>query len=267
MELIFNQEEYKLWMAIPELKKQEILEGAINKLLSVAKQQINFIKDWKEIKNDDSKSARHLYVFNTVENFWENIELALYLGQERFSHFAFYPVRTCTETFLQFHYFAKQSVEEQDNLSIKELLRSSVRYYKREVDAGGNFNTYKDYYDLHASGFGLPPINKIKREEDEIKTFPGVKKLCEDYLPQQTSILYFLYQTLCEGGHGRGIYYAMHQQAEELQEYRRTIMQVYMFCKDILLVLDKVYLGAIFKKEVLTAVAESDKLIKESIQN
>ena len=105
MELIFNQEEYKLWMAIPELKKQEILEGAINKLLSVAKQQINFIKDWKEIKNDDSKSARHLYVFNTVENFWENIELALYLGQERFSHFAFYPVRTCTETFLQFHYF------------------------------------------------------------------------------------------------------------------------------------------------------------------
>ena len=264
--MIFNKEEYKLWMNIPETKKQEILDGAINKLLNVAKQQIAFVNNWKEIKNDDSKSARHLYVFNTIENFWENIELALYLGQGKFSHFAFYPVRTCMETFLQFHYFAKQSIEEQDNLSIKELLRSSVRYYNREVDAGGNFNTYKDYYDLHASGFGLPPINKIKRVDDEIKTFPGIRKLCEDYLPEQTSILYFLYQALCEGVHGRGIYYAMHQQAQELQEYRRTIMQVYMFCKDILLILDKLYLSAAFKKKVLEAVAKSDKLIKESIR-
>lgn len=267
MELMFNPEEYKLWLAIPEPRKREILDTATGKLLNVARQQIAYINDWKEVDNDDTKSARHVYVFSTIENFWENIELALHLGQDRFSRFAFYPVRTCMETFLQFHYFAKQSIGEQDNLSIKELLRSSVRYYKREVDAGGNPSTYKNYYDLHAPSFGLPPIGEVKREEDTIKTFQGIRKLCEDYLPQQTSMLYFLYQTLCEGVHGRGIYYAMHQQAKELEEYRRTMMQVYGFCKDILLVLDKEYLEAHFKNQVLSAVADADKLIRESIKS
>ena len=95
-------------------------------------------------------------------------------------------------------------------------------------------------------------------------TFVPVGILFSSY-KSSTSILYFLYQTLCEGVHGRGIHYAMHQQAKELEEYRRSIMQVYLFCKDILLILDKEYLSAHFKKEVLSAVAESDNLIKESI--
>ncbi len=265
MELIFNEEEYKLWSIIPESKKREILDSATTKLLSVAKQQIAYINDWKEAKSNDTKSARHVYVFSTIENFWENIELALHLGQGGFSHFAFYPARTCMETFLQFHYFAKQSIKEQDNLSIKELLRSSVRYYKREVDAGGDAGTYKNYYDQHAPSFNLPPLEEIKKVEDVIKTFPGVRKLCTDYLPERADILYFLYQVLCEGVHGRGIHYAMHQQAKELEEYRRSMMSVYGFCKDILLVLDRGYLEARFKNQVLSAVAEADELIRGSL--
>ena len=264
---MFNQEEYKLWSAIPELRKQEILSAAIGKLLNVARQQIAYINNWKEVDNDDTKSARHVYVFSTIENFWENIELVLHFGRDRFSHFSFYPVRTCMETFLQFHYFAKQSIEEQDNLSIKELLRSSIRYYKRAVDAGEDPNIYKSYYDSHASIFAYPQINKVKKEDDAIKTFPGIRKLCENYLPQQASILHFLYQVLCEGVHGRGIYYTIHQQAKVLEEYRRTMMQVYGFCKNILLVLDKVYFKAYFKNQVLSAIIEADRLIKESIKS
>ena len=251
-------------MTIPEKEKVQILCKAIGQLLSVAKLQLDYIDSWKSVTTDD-KSEKHYYIFSTVENFWKNIELALHLGEDRFSHFAFYPVRTCMETFLQFNHFIKQQPIEQDNIAIKELLRSCVRYYKRAEEDGGKA-LYAKFYDQYASRFGYPPITKIKRVDDVIKTFPNIWDLCKEHLPHQSKILFFLYQTLCEGVHGRGIHGAIHNEANELEEYRRAIMQVYGFCKDMLVLLDNNYLGSKFKTKVLSAISITDNYLKDSVK-
>ncbi len=255
---------------MPENKKKHVFETVYSMLEEVARKQLDYVSQWKLVP-DDNKQSAHIYVFGTMENFWENVGLAQYLGKGDFANFAHYPVRICMEMFLQFFYFCQQSEEVRNRIAIQELLRPSVRYYKRAKRAGEDGSQYKEFYDKYSTELGLPE-NLDEAEEDKIekklRPFPSIRRLCEKYHSQDSEaakILYFLYQYLCESVHGKIFARFLRQQAADFEEYRRGMMILYLFCKDILVLLDKNYLESRFQSDVEKAVRESDSFIKNSV--
>jgi len=270
MEPILNSNELKIWQTMPEIKKRHIFKIVYSMLARVAKRQLDYVSQWKLVFNDEKQSA-HVYVFETVENFWKNVGLAQYLGKGNYANFAHYPVRVCMEMFLQFFYFCKQPMGTRNHIAILELLRPSVRYYMRATKAGGNTIHYKEFYDRYSKELNLPQdIDNVKERDirRSLTPFPPMKKLCENYHsndPDGATILYFLYQYLCESVHGKTFAQFLRKQAVDFPDYRRGMMILYIFCKDILVLLDKNYLGNRFRTDVEGVVSEADNFIKNSV--
>ncbi|KKR46476.1 MAG: hypothetical protein UT82_C0012G0023 [Parcubacteria group bacterium GW2011_GWB1_40_14] len=270
MDPILDPQELKIWQIMPEEEKKRIFDTVYSILEGVARKQLEHVNQWKQITNDEKESA-HIYVFGTVENFWENVKLAQYLGRENFSSFAHYPVRACMEMFLQFSHFCHQSEDKRNRIAIMELLRPSVRFYFREKREGGNGNKYKEFYNEHSKELGLP-VNIDEADEEKIdhqlRSFPSARNLCDEYHaenPTAGKTLYFLYQYLCESVHGKIFSRFLRKQSVDFQEYRRGMMILYIFAKDILVLLDDKFLEQRFRTDVKTAVKEADAFIKNSV--
>lgn len=270
LEPILDPREFKAWLSMSEKKKRRVFDTAFSLLETVAKKQLRYIDQWKLVQDDEKESA-HIYVFGTVENFWENISLARELGRGSYANFAHYPARACMEMFLQFFHFCRQDERSRNRIAIVELLRPSVRFYFREKREGGNGRQYKEFYDRSSKELGLPEnIDEADEEklERSLRPFPSVQKLCNEYHaqnPKEAKILYFLYQYLCESVHGKVFARFLRKQAADFEEYRRAMMMLYLFCKDILVITDKEYLERRFQSDVEDVIKRTDALIKNSV--
>jgi hypothetical protein len=259
---LFNEQEYARWIALPEKKKRKVLNKSFRLILDIADREESEIKAWEK-QSDEEKKVGHVYVAATVQIFWDNVRLMMHLGEDRFANFAFYPARTCMETFLQFFYFCKQDQGKKDEIAVKELLRSALKYYQAEKAAGGTGDQYADFYKFHTTLVSVPPIEKVK--DDDLRLFPGIRKLCDEYSTSQAKSLYSIYQYLCEDVHGRILSNVIRRQSEEAENYRRSLIIIFSFCKDMLLLVDRDYLGTRFRKEVEAVIPTVDAMLKKSI--
>lgn len=267
MSTLFDSDSGKRWGALSEEKKREILRQSYEPLQRVAISQMEYTRAW-QARPDDRKSAKHLYVFATTEAFWECVSFALSLDGTEFGNLAHYPARTCTETFLQFFYFAHQDHETQDKIALMELMRPSVRLYRRGLRDGDDVKTHKEFFDENYEGLDLPEdIDDV--QERQLNLFPNVRDLCAHYAGRSGGdevILYFLYQWLCESVHGKLMGSVLRNQATDQEEYRRAVMLIYQFAKEILVLLDRDYLDQRFQSEVVGAIREADAVIRSAVR-
>lgn len=263
---VLNPQEMAVFAALPEHKKRAALKRAFNILSAMAEKQLIYIDKWKSEK-DHAKQAKHQYIFGAIEGFWENVAFASYLEKTVFANLAFYPVRTCMEAFMQFSYFCKRTPSEQDDIAIKELLWFTVSFYKREKANGMNGAQYADFYKSYARTLLLPDIDTIKDSDSRLKPFPNMHLLCKEYNPAQGNTFYFMYHHFSEAVHGRILQRIIRERATDLQEYRRAIMMLFLFCEDILVLLDENFLNSMFQEDVKKAIFSANQALKNSLEN
>lgn len=262
-EKIITQEDGDAFMKMPEKRKKKLVEKLYFEMLNISKKQLDYIDDWKD-ESDEDKEIGHIYVFATVKNFWENIELALFLGKKSYANFSVYPIRLCVETFMQFSYFSKQNQEKKDKIAYIEMLRPCYYLYKAEVHGSGNSQQYLEFYNLYAPLVSLPGIDDVRASD--LKIFPTIEALFHSYNEETVENNYFLYRQLCETVHGKLLGITIRHQSMESQEFRRYLLYIYNFCKEMLVVLDECFLESKFKKEVEICINDLNNTFMKSIK-
>jgi len=253
----------KLWNQLPEFLRRRRLNRAYNLIKPLAEKQLkelNFIKKSK----DKLKDVGHIYVFNAVEDFWENVGISFLMGKSiGLRNFAFYPVRACMETRMRFEHFCKKGQFAKNMITAKEMLRVYFNLYNREKLDGGTGLEQAKAYAAVAEGLNLPSIEKVTK--GELNPFPNIEILCKENCRADYKKTYFLYSSfLCESSHGKMIAYIMRKQSEDSEVYRRAIMLLIPYCKDMLVLVDKNFLSEKFREQVELCIKKIDNAIKGS---
>ena len=258
---ILNPEEFKnLWKELPEFLQQRRLRRAYNVIKPVIREQIFLLDEYKK-STDKEKSEGHLYVFNTVKNFYDNVKLTFLMGRNKsMRNFVFYPARTCMETLMRFMYFCRQSQDEKDNITNKELLRIYARLYKREKLEGIINKKYIDAYNHIAGGLDVSNIDDVK-EDKELDPFLNMYELCRLSGRKDPQNEYFIYKCLCEDAHGKLIATVIRSQSEKHQNFRRAVMLLINFCKEMLILVDKEFLDSRQRKRVEFCIKRADEMV------
>jgi len=261
--VILDRKEFQdLWNALPEFLLRRRLERAYKLIKPVIKKQLLFLDKYEKSKNE-TKYVGHIYVFNTVKDFWDKANLTFLMGQKKLMrNFTFYPVRTCMENLMRFMYFCKKTQIQRDIIASKELLRIYARLYKRELLDGAPSAEYIKAYKSIADGLDVPSIEYVN--DKDLDPFPGMALLCNLSGMKDPKKLYFLYQCLCEDAHGKVIATVMRYQSEKFEPYRRALMLLVMFCKEMLILVDKHFLGARLRDQVEACIKKVDTTVKRS---
>lgn len=258
-----NKEEFEnLWKNLPEFFKQKRLKRAYNIIKPLIERQLFLLNEYKE-SNNKKKSSGHLYLFNTVKNFYDNVELAFLMGKNKsMKNFTLYPARMCMESLMRFMYFCQQNKDKRDEITEKELLRIYSRLYKRERGEGKINNDYIEAYNdiVNMSGLDVSDIDNVK-ENIELNSFPNMYNLCNSSGRKDPQNDYFIYKCLCEDIHGKLIATIIRSQSEKYQNFTRAAMLLINFCKEMLVLVDKEFLNSQERKSVEICIKDIDKIV------
>lgn len=259
-----NKEEFNnLWRELPEFFKKRRIKKAYSVAKPVIKKQISLLNEYKE-SEEKEKSSGHLYLFNTVKNFYDNIELVFLMGKNRLMrNFALYPARTCMESLMRFMYFCKQDKNKRDEITDKEMLRIYARLYKREKKEGiinqDCIKAYNDIIEMSALS-NVPDIDSVK-EDKEFDPFPKMPELCNSSERKDPQCDYFIYKCLCEDIHGKLIAIVIRSQSKKYQNFIRATMLLINLWREMLILVDKEFLDSKEKKSIKACIEDINEIV------
>lgn len=243
----------KIWLSLPDKHKKIRLERIYRMLRNVSDKQLSILDEFKKSKSV-VKTARHLYFFIIVTSFWEDGDFALSLGRNKFKHYAVYPARTMMEKLLKIIWFTKlKTAKDQDLITKKELLKSCLISYKRELSDGRATTGFEDYY-KKINDVGLPEISKVKIKE--LKAFPEYKEMCKKSGLLDSNNFYNSYRDLSGLPHGNLLSVFIIQNNQTEQEYIRAMLNIIRFCIEMLKITDY-HIEHKTKKEVEEIIQKS----------
>lgn len=217
--------------SLSEQKRIFKLEKAIHRLKKVGEVQLQILLEHE--KSNAPKEIGFMYFFKTVKFTWENIDFALKLGKGRSRHFNVYPARVIYENVFRIEHYINQDKKGQNEIAFWEIARLLKRFYDKDKDA-----SFKNSYDGMVRDFGDPSTNypDISDKSAYKDPFPKMDTLVEQSKLPNSSGFYFHYQALCESHHGKllSIYIA----EDELGQYRRNLMYVYLLTRWLLMITD-----------------------------
>jgi hypothetical protein len=256
----------KLWSKLPESLKSKRIRKSHQELKSVYKKQLKCLKSFKE--SNSEKDGYHLYVFNAVENFWDNVEFAFQLGKKNsMKNFVFYPGRLIMETYLRFSYFSNQSEDVRNEISDKELLRIYRMLYKRALRDNDKVSAeeLKKTYNQIRGKREIKDIDSVKKKE--LEPFYDIVTLIDKAKVKEKENYYMIYEYLAEATHGKTVSTIIRKNSKEFEEFRRTAMLIVNICKDMLVLVDDNFCNKSLKNEILESIKKSNKEIKEIKNN
>lgn len=260
--LLSTEEFENLWNNFPEFLRRRRLEKAYKSIRYLIYKQLDSLQKFKT-SPINLKQGWHVYVFNTVEGFWDNAELALRVGNRKATrNFAFYPVRMVMETLLRLIYFCKQTQQEREMITAKEILRIQHLLYNREKQVGGDTIDYASEYNKIVREFKVlvPQIDVAKVKD--LDPFPDMWKLCSESNLKDPKMLYFFYRYLCEASHGKMIATVIRKQSFANEEYRRALSLLILFCKEMLVLVDRDFLNSEMRTLIEPGTRKIDRIMQ-----
>lgn len=146
-------------------------------------------------EKDDLKDLYKTLVYETIKNIIRDIDFIEFLCKgDNFEDEIFYPVRSIFENCLRIRYMKNISKNQRQELSLKEFLRRSKRFY--DVTKDQKFEEI--FNEISNSQCG-----DIKQFEIKNDSFPKIRDMLTALDSEKANEIYFLYQDLCESSHGK----------------------------------------------------------------
>ena len=230
-------------------------------LRKVANNQLIILNEFRKSKTT-LKSWRHLYFFEIIESFWNDGDFALSLGKNKHSAYAIYPARTMMEKLLKIEWVSKMKAqEEQDIVAKKELLKSCLISYRKDIDNGRTGADFKKHYN-EINDIGLPAIDAVKMKD--LEAFPSYEEMCIKSRLPGSSQLYYNYRMLSGLPHGNllSVFMKQHKQGDGNDEYIQAMVFINRFSMDMLKVTD-FNIGYKTKKEIKDAEERAKTIINK----
>jgi len=255
-EVLFTE----FWLNLSEEQQKNRTERAFRKYKKMADIQLDLLIKYKKSKKL-SKSERHIYLFAIVISFWKDAEFALALGKNKYRDYAVYPVRTMMEKLLKIIWFTRnKTVQDQDEITVRELLLTAFVNYNFERDGGGSGDNFKRSYNAINVYGDYPNIDNASLSK--LKAFPSYKEMCEKSGLHDAECLYASYSYLSAIPHGELLSVIDMGDNENMgKEYRRAMMLLVRFTQEMLLVTD-FHLQHRTKEQVATSIKEAEQIVK-----
>ena len=190
-----------LWLELPPKTRKRHAMKAYRMLREKAEEQLKLFR--KREKEGSFKDIRHLFVFITLKEFWEDLDFLFDFGKKsKWQEKAHYPVRSALDKVARLAYFTHQKEMRQKELARFEAFSSLKSCYdmsKRNQDAEFSQKIAQVYNKLKETG---DPEISVSKKLFKTGAFPNMKDCMIGGKVQNADALYTQYEDLSNLSHG-----------------------------------------------------------------